>query len=79
MSNINHLANYAGDCLMYSAPTPGQAAEIVSDYVLMETCLRYLLEQTIEQDERHGITLTEGERDAAELARAILARIDAEG
>ena len=40
--------------------------------------LAYLLEQTIEQDERHGIGLTEGEQEAADIARALLARIKGE-
>lgn len=40
--------------------------------------LAYLLEQTIEQDERFGIALTEGEQEAADKARALLARINGE-
>ena len=38
--------------------------------------LEYLLEQTIEQDERYDVVLTEGEQDAAAKARALLAKIN---
>lgn len=38
--------------------------------------LRYLLAQTIEQDEAYSIELTEGEADAAKMARAAIAKVE---
>lgn len=37
---IQHLANYAGDCLNYNEPDPIQAAEIVRDVDTMTAALR---------------------------------------
>ena len=38
--------------------------------------LFYLLEQTVEQDVKHGIELTEGEEDARSQARAAIAKAE---
>lgn len=40
--------------------------------------LIYLMEETIEEDERHGIVLTEGEQEAANMARAAIAKAKGE-
>lgn len=39
--------------------------------------LDYLLEQTVDQDLKHGITLTEGEEDARKRALTVIARVAA--
>jgi len=36
--------------------------------------LRYLLEQTVDQDEKYDIELTEGEAEARQLALAAIAK-----
>jgi CRISPR/Cas system CSM-associated protein Csm2 small subunit len=43
---------------------------------LVET-LDYLLQQTVDQDLKHGISLTEGEEDARQRALAIIAKVAA--
>jgi hypothetical protein len=40
----------------------------------MRESLDYLLQQTVDQDLKHGITLTEGEEDARQRALAVIAR-----
>jgi len=43
---------------------------------LMEA-LDYLLQQTVDQDLKHGITLTEGEEDSRQQALAVIAKVAA--
>ncbi len=43
----------------------------------MVEVLDYLLEQTIDQDLKHGVTLTEGEEDARQRALAVIANVAA--
>jgi hypothetical protein len=49
------------------------------DNILTEAiaALDYLLQQTIDQDLKHGITLTEGEEDARRRALAVIAKVTA--
>lgn len=48
--------------------------ETVKLCVELMQALDYLLQQTVDQDLKHGIALTEGEEDARQRALAIIAR-----
>lgn len=84
--NWHYYINTAGQGLVYGEETGRNIAAVydAGDTALIAAApellaaLAYLLEQTVEQDERHGIALTEGEREAADIARALLARIKGE-
>lgn len=43
----------------------------------MRQSLDYLLRETVDQDLKHGITLTEGEEDARQRALAVIAKVAA--
>ena len=64
--------------LEWSGETMAANARLIAAAPELVEALAYLLEQTIEQDERPGIGLTEGEQEAADIARALLARIKGE-
>lgn len=67
----------------YSVLGPAQKRTI-QDYadeceqfiVKLKDALHYLLEQTVDQDLKHGIDLTEGEADARQHALAVLAQLE---
>ncbi|MBK1883677.1 hypothetical protein JIN85_14765 [Luteolibacter pohnpeiensis] len=65
--NTNHMIEAKIDGLEYLAPNTTKREEALAQ------ALTYLLEQTVDQDLAHGIELTEGEKDAREIALLALA------
>lgn len=57
--------------------TQANASLIAAAPELLEA-LEYLLDQTIAQDAAYGIELTEGEEEAASMARAAIAKAKGE-
>lgn len=61
----------AGEVLYLRAtPARDNADELLA-------ALDYLLQQTVDQDLKHGISLTEGEEEARQRALAIIAKVAA--
>lgn len=50
-------------------------APIIAAAVELLEALDYLLEQTVDQDMKYGIALSEGEQDAREKALAVIAKV----
>ena len=59
----------------YTMETMQANARLFTAAPALLAALNYLLEQTVDQDLAHGITLTEGEADARQQALAIFAAL----
>jgi hypothetical protein len=51
-----------------------ECGRLDADVAELVECLSYVIEQTVDQDLKYGIGLTEGEKDARQQALALIAR-----